>query len=269
MSCDYHDNFAQPITVKAHATNDDAQDAIAEGGSFDGSWLSAQRLNHSNLDRNRGVIDSLAALQRQVQAWISFEKSQYGTPRTKEVERRGTIFAVWFSLWDLWHTSGNQSSESEEIVTKSLDDLFRQLDIIAEEWPLQPQIVLVDAVDVTFLPSWRRRRAGFEATALIGEDQRYAVLLVEQWNRALNKRQQRWDKGTIYIYHASKWLLDQIRGGQLMKANLSDATGMGVKPSPWINVNSACLGQSAKSSIVAEDNGHTRHCGDPDSFLFW
>lgn len=233
------------------------------------TWWTQARINRSTLILDEDLAEPLADLAGQVEEWLVFEKESYGTDRVKEAERAATVFSIWFSLWDLWYYSGGVFSNAESAVTQSLDTLFAQLDVISENWPLRPQVVLPDAIDLTFLPGWRKMRTGTDGSDPVGDDQRYAVLLVEQWNRALRQRAGRWDKGSIYIFRAGEWLLRQIRRDQLVRANLSDANGMGSDPSPWINAHSACLGQEDHSSEEIQDKGGTTHCQDPDSYLFW
>ena len=246
-----------------------ARGAIVDSSLLNSSWMTPTRSNNSQMIHQEDIDDPLADLRGQVQEWIAFEKTQYGDTRSKDAERIGTIFAVWFSLWDLWYYSSGVFSNAEVAVTKSIDVLFEQLDVIAGEWTHKPQVILLDAIDVTFLPSWQKVRTGALGSDMTGDDQRYAILLAEQWNQALERRARRWNKGSIYIYHASRWFMNQIREGQMVRANMSDANGKGVSPSPWVNVRSGCLGQGGPLSGDFQDNDPHTRCPDPGSYLFW
>lgn len=209
------------------------------------------------------IAEPLADLKTQVQQWLKFEKQQYDNTRVKEVERIGTVFTMWFSLWDLWYYSEKTIEEAEAAITKTLDTLFEQLDLIAEEWPSEMKIIIPEAIDTTFLPGWHSIRTGPRGSDPHGECQRSAVLLVEQWNRALDMRATRWNGGSMYIYNTNEWLLDQVREQQLFTSHLSDANGMGASQSPWNNVRSGCVETNKKSGEK------TIQCPDPNAYLFW
>lgn len=164
-------------------------------------------------------------LKTQIEQWLKFERQQYGTSRVSEVERNGTVFIMWFSLWDLWNYSEKNMADAQHAVTKAMDILFEQLDVMAENWPSEMKIIMPEAIDTTFLPRWHNSRTGLRGSDPHGDNQRNAVLLSEQWNRALDMRATRWQGGSMYIYNTNEWLLDQIREQQLTEAHLSDANG--------------------------------------------
>lgn len=222
-------------------------------------------LSNSTLVTDFEIAEPLADLKTQVQQWLKFEKEQYGNSRVSEVERNGTVFTIWFSLWDLWYYSEKTIEEAEVAVTKTMDSLFEQLDLIAENWPSELKIIMPEAIDATFLPGWHSIRTGPLGSDPQGESQRSAVLLTEQWNRALDMRATRWNQGSMYIYNTNEWLLDQVREQQLFTAHLSDANGMGATEPPWSNVRSGCVGRNAS---LAETLGLER-CTDPNTYLFW
>jgi len=226
-------------------------------------------LNTTNLNSTLFVPselgEPLADLKTQVQQWLRFEKQQYGTSRVSETERNGTIFTIWLSLWDLWYYSEKEALDAEYAVKKTMDILFEQLDVIAENWPSEMKIIMPEAIDTTFLPGWRRLRTGPYGSDQQGEIQRKAVILVEQWNRALDMRASRWQGRSMYIYNTNEWLLDQMREQQLFDSHLSDANGMGATQTPWSNVRSGCMEPSKAKGDLA---GATR-CSDPEKHLFW
>ena len=209
--------------------------------------------------------EPLADLKAQVHQWLRFEKQQYGTDRVEEAERNGTVFAIWLSLWDLWYYSEKEIANAQYAVTKTMDILFEQLDIIAENWPSEIKIIMPEAIDTTFLPGWHRTRTGPRGSDRHGDIQRNAVLLVEQWNHALDMRATRWQKGMMYIYNTNEWLLDQVREHQLFDSHLADANGMGASQTPWSNVRSGCI---ENSKARGDLEGRTQ-CNDPTTYLFW
>ena len=226
--------------------------------------LNATSLNNT-LSTNFDLGEPLADLKTQIQQWLKFEKQQYGTNRVTETERNGTIFIVWLSLWDLWYFSEKHIADAEYAVTKTLDVLFEQLDLVAENWPSELKVILPEAIDTTFLPGWHNIRTGPYGSDQHGEIQRKAVLLVEQWNRVLDMRATRWQGGSMYIYNTNEWLLDQVREQQLFTAHLSDANGMGASQPPWSNVRSGCMETAKSKGKLA---GATQ-CSDPKTHLFW
>lgn len=220
--------------------------------------LDATNFN-STLMTDFELVEPLADLETQIRQWLEFEKQQYGTSRVSEVERNGTVFIVWFSLWDLWYYSEKNMADAQYAVTKAVDILFEQLDVIAEVWPSEMKIIMPEAIDATFLPRWRGLRTGPRGSDPHGEAQRKAVLLVEQWNRALDIRASRWQGGSMYVYNTNEWLLDQVREQQMFEARLKDGK------SPWNNVRTGCI-QSGKAK---DDAAGAVRCSDPTTYLFW
>ena len=222
-------------------------------------------LSNSSLVTDFEIAEPLADLKTQVQQWLQFEKQQYNNGRVSQVERNGTVFTIWFSLWDLWYYSEKTIAEAEMAVSKTMDTLFDQLDLIAENWPVEMKIIIPEAIDTTFLPGWAKMRTGPRGSDPNGEIQRNAVRLVEQWNQALDMRATRWNQGSMYIYNTNEWLLDQVREQQLYTAHLKDANGMGSTEPPWSNVRSGCVTINA---TLAEVSG-IELCSDPSTYLFW
>lgn len=259
ISCTHHDNFARSLP---HSWDTGYSGAVVDSNLLNITMMNTTLSNSSSI-AECVIAEPLADLKTQVQQWLKFEKQQYDNSRVKQVERNGTIFTMWFSLWDLWYYSEKTIEEAEVAVIKSLDILFEQLDLIAENWPSEMKIIIHEAIDTTFLPGWHSVRTGPRGSDPYGECQRSAVLLVELWNRALDMRAIRWNGGSMYIYNTNEWLLDQVREQQLYTSHLSDANGMGANQSPWNNVRSGCVKTSKKLGETMTQ------CSDPNAFLFW
>jgi len=211
-------------------------------------------------------------LRTQVQQWIRFEKSQYMSSRIRERERKGTIFTVWFSLWDLWYNSSRTREEASKTIEETVDTLFEQLNKVAKHWSGEVKVVMPEAIDPTFLPGWKATRTGPNGNDKTGDDQRNAVRLVEQWNDMLDKKASKWDRGQLYIYNTNEWLIDQVREQQLVVGKTSDHNGLGGASSPWDNVQAGCLGSVSKDNSSSSSPQTTEglgRCADPSSFLFW
>ena len=261
ISCTHHDNFARSLPFSW----DSGYSGAVVDSNLLNTTLTNTTLSNSTLAAGFEIAEPLADLKTQVQQWLRFEKDQYGNSRISELERNGTVFTLWFSLWDLWYYSEKTFGEAEVAVTKSMDSLFEQLDRIAENWPSELKIVMPEAIDTTFLPGWHSIRTGPRGSDSGGESQRNAVLLTEHWNRALDMRATRWNQGSMYIYNTNEWLLEQVREQQLFTAHLSDANGMGATETPWSNVRSGCV---ERNETLSETFG-VKRCTDPNTYLFW
>lgn len=237
--------------------------AVIDSSLLNSSWMAQKRVNHASMIQEVDITEPVSDLRAQIQQWLAFEKTQYGKDRSKEAEKQRTVFSLWFSSWELWYYSGGVHANAQIAVTKSMDTLFEQLDLLADNWTSDPKIILLDACDLTFLPSWRKLRTGPYGLDPLAEDQRNAVLLVEQWNLALNKRASRWNKGQIHVHNTNDWFLNQLRVDQLDKAKVRHAQGLG---SSWRDVRVGCLGSKESPS---ENNNNGLRCSDPNSYLFW
>lgn len=218
------------------------------------------------LGGEHGKVTTLSDLRSQVAQWLRFEKKQYMSSRLREKEKRGTIFTVWFSLWDIWYYSQLNGDDAAEAVRQSVDSLFEQLNIIADNWPSGAKMILPEAMDPTFLPGWSMRRTGPAGSDHSADDQRNAIQLVKQWNAALDQKASDWRKGQIYIYNTNEWMLDQVREAQLVIGDMSDHNGLGKNGSPWSSVQSGCVG-SGESPLLSA-TGPAR-CPEPQKYLFW
>ena len=82
------------------------------------------------------------------------------------MERNGTVFTIWFSLWDLWYYSERDIVDAESAVTRTMDTLFEQLDVMADEWPSDFKVIIPEAVEATILPASHSKRTGPHASDL-------------------------------------------------------------------------------------------------------
>ncbi|KAL8768347.1 MAG: hypothetical protein Q9209_005381 [Squamulea sp. 1 TL-2023] len=259
IKCNHHDNFARSLPASPKT-------------DLRGAVVNSAILNRT-LPAGHGEITMLSDLKTQVSQWLRFERKQYTSSRMREKEKRGTIFTVWFSLWDIWYYSQLNSDEASVAVRQSIDSLFEQLELIADHWPIGAKIILPEAMDPTFLPGWSMKRTGPAGSDHSAEDQRNAVQLVKQWNVALDEKASQWDKGQIYIYNTNDWMLDQVREAQLVVGDMMDHNGLGQSGSPWDSVRSACAGSGKEGKNRSPSNGKSGldpfRCSNPDKYLFW
>ncbi|KAL8881059.1 MAG: hypothetical protein Q9198_001656 [Flavoplaca austrocitrina] len=259
IKCNHHDNFARSLPT-------------APTTELRGAVVNSAVLNRT-LPTGHGEVVMLPDLKTQVSQWLRFEKKQYTSSRMREKEKRGTIFTVWFSLWDIWYYSQLNSDEASKAIEESIDTLFEQLGVICDHWPMGAKIILPEAMDPTFLPAWSMKRTGPAGSDHSAEDQRNAIQLVKQWNIALDARASEWDKGQIYMYNTNDWMLDQVREAQLVTGDMMDHNGLGRSGSPWDSVYSACSGSGNKGKNRSPDGGKSGldpfRCSNPDKYLFW
>lgn len=233
--------------------------------------MNSDALNKT-FNKGKEAEEPLADLRTQVQQWLKFEKSQYMSSRIRETERKGTIFTVWFSLWDLWYYSNKTKDEASAAIKETVDTLFEQLNEVSKHWSGEVKVVMPEAIDPTFLPGWATIRTGPNGNDKTADDQRNAVRLVQQWNDAIDNKASNWDRGQLYIYNTNEWLVDQVREQQLVVGELSDHNGLGQTGSPWDNVMAGCVGSKSKSNGTSTEpqnsEGESR-CADPGRYLFW
>lgn len=236
---------------------------------YAGSVIDSSLLVNISNSENDG-FQPLRDLKTQVAQWIRFESERYSIGHPRDLEGEGTVFIIWFSLWDLWYSSKSTKDEASIAVNRTMDTLFEQLDMIAEHWSSRVRVIVPEAIDLTFLPGWQAMRTGPFGSDQKADDQRNAVRLVKQWNEALGDRASTWEMGDVYTSSTNEWLLDQVREQQLIVQTLSDRNGLGTNGSPWMNVQSGCVGTTNNRSLELESthNGLDR-CTEPNKYLFW
>ncbi|KAL8803164.1 MAG: hypothetical protein Q9182_003336 [Xanthomendoza sp. 2 TL-2023] len=113
-----------------------------------GAVVNTAVLNRTSPARTEGIM--FFDLQTQVSQWLRFERKQDTSSRLRVQEKRGTIFTVRFSLWDIWYSSQLDDDDASETIRQSVDSLFEQLETIADSWPTGAKIILPEAMDPTF-----------------------------------------------------------------------------------------------------------------------
>lgn len=208
-------------------------------------------------------------LKAQVQQWLHSEQRQSKTGGAQAAEDRDTTFIVWFSLWDIWYLSGLELSVARLAVRNVLDALFQQLDLIASNWVHHLKIILPKAVDITFLPLWHRTRTGPAGGDRWADDQRKAVLLVNQWNTELSRRARHWKKGELYVYDAHEWLLQQMLNQEMLAQRLAGATAAQAHNGSWVDVRNGCMGSGSSEGKGKAVEMSSVQCQNSRNYLFW
>ena len=251
------------------ASSSELRGAVIDSSLLNSTSMAQRGVNTASMTRDIGMDEAGFDLNSQIQQWLVFEKTQYGKDRSREVVKQRTVFFIWFSNWELWYYSRGDFPNAHMAVRKSLDALFEQLDLVAENWTSKPKVVLLGAIDVTFLPSWRKFRTGPYGVDPLAESQQSAVLLVEQWNRALDERASRWKRGQVYVYNTNDWFLKQLRIHHVNKAKPVNASDLESDSALWGKIREGCLGSNDPSLEMTHNNENAVKCSDPDSYLFW
>ena len=264
ISCIHHDNFATSV---AYPGNSSLRGSVVDNDIFN--------LTISNAGASNGIPadfglsgTSLPDLKSQIRQWLRFEKHDNVTSSSQHLEKRNAVFIIGFCLWDIWHYSYGDLGVTQAAVAKTIDSLFEQLDFIAEEWTHDVQILMLNALDLTYLPIWHMERTGLLGSDNRADHQRKAVALAKQWNEMLETRASHWIKGSVHIFDAHAWLSDQILVQQLHEQQVVDANGLGLSSPIWETVDRGCLSSSEIEHIATREEDVTT-CLKARSHLFW
>ncbi|CAG8951063.1 hypothetical protein HYFRA_00006461 [Hymenoscyphus fraxineus] len=173
--------------------------------------------------------------------------------------------------------------------------------------PLFP-VIIPHLLDPSLLPGWKTHRPVPISPSTMAEQQRNALSLTTRWNIGMENRMLSWLKEMptfyrneiektvhpiidtenhesrnatneavtvikdIFYFDLAQKVLDILAEHQMQVAGISDARGRGTKPSPYKNINQACLRESADEEDNEADflelNGHLL-CKYPEEYLYW
>ncbi|KAI5304134.1 hypothetical protein KEM56_006813 [Ascosphaera pollenicola] len=208
--------------------------------------------------KNLLPAEPLPDLAAQMDAFIAREKDRIAklTDGAIEERRRNTIFVIQFGLWDVWRLIGRPEDVVQDSINRSIDTIFKQLGRLVDEFsPTDVKVLLMGAVDVTFLPAY---------TAADGD--RQAIEVSERWNKELRRRTEEFKRCSIFLVDVQSFLVDQFRLRELWSNGYIENDEFGREGRiPWLNVRDACLdGTKKKMSSMS-----TSTCKDPEKYLFW
>jgi hypothetical protein len=213
---------------------------------------------------------ALFDFKTQVQQFIQYEKTektQTGTGKVAE-DDKWTIFTVMFGLWDLWEYSMLDKAEAVHAMDRSVEELFHNLNLLADHAGGPIRAVVPKIMDVTFLPRFQMRKNN--SNDIFAQDQHQLVFLWTYWNSALSQRAAEWKGGDIYMPDLNGIVMDQVRAKQLYSKQISDAAGTGKQSPLFDEVEKPCL-----SSLNTGDGNPdlqaagVEKCFDPAKHLFW
>ncbi|KAF2796816.1 hypothetical protein K505DRAFT_155678 [Melanomma pulvis-pyrius CBS 109.77] len=252
LACDSLENFARSIPTNV---------GITTIGSVVDSDIFA---NVTAGTRNETL--ALFDFRTQVQQFIEFDK-------TRQVSGDGddkwTIFTVFFGIWDLLEYSVLDKSDAMHAMDRSVEELFHNLNLLADYTGGSIRAVIPKVVDVTFLPRFQMRKN--KSDVVFAHDQHQSVFLWTYWNTALSQAAAEWKGGDIYMPDLNSIVMDQVREQQLYSKQISDAAGIGKQIPLFDEVVQPCLSLKAGNgdTDLQAAAADVEKCFDPARHLFW
>lgn len=251
MVCDYVDNFARSIPSNVDV---DTIGSMVDTGIF---------ANATAGKRNETL--ALFDFEAQIQQFINWEKQKRLMSGYLRKTDEWTIFTVFFGIWDLLEYSTLEQADAIHAVDRSIEALFRGLDVLAENARGAIKVVIPRVVDVTFLPRFQLSKN--DSTDIFAQNQHQIVFLWTYWNTALSQTAMEWGRGDLYMPDLNGIVMTQVRAKQLYSKQISDATGMGKQTPLFDEVEQPCLSRKlGGGGLQAAD---VDKCFDPARHLFW
>lgn len=202
----------------------------------------------------------------QVQQFIEFDKTRQVTG---DDDDKWTIFTVFFGIWDLLEYSVLDKSDAMHAMDRSVEELFHNLNLLADYTGGSIRAVIPKVVDVTFLPRFQMRKNKSEV--IFAHDQHQSVFLWTYWNTALSRAAAEWKGGDIYMPDLNSIVMDQVREQQLYSKQISDAAGIGKQTPLFDEVVQPCLSLKAGNgdTDLQAAAADVEKCFDPARHLFW
>ncbi|KAF2137177.1 uncharacterized protein K452DRAFT_302209 [Aplosporella prunicola CBS 121167] len=249
--CDSIDNYARSLPPQVTQYYTDTVGAVLDNAVFQNATSS-----HNFTDF------ALRDLQQQVRDFVKMEGFKRMWPT--QPPREWTLFTIWFGLNDIFHYSRLERDVAKFAITKSINHLFRQLNIIAEWMDAPILVVLPKAVNITNLPRFNIETIENTDTTR----HRMALELAAFWNEELSSAAAQWKRGHIFLLEADKFIEGQVQ------AKLAHGAPSVRKRAPEFNdVTSPCKTLVYPSSNDEDGSDQLRFeehiCEDPDSHLFW
>ncbi|KAE8845843.1 hypothetical protein PTNB85_01824 [Pyrenophora teres f. teres] len=254
LGCDTIDNFAHSVP--------DAVGGVQTGALVDAGVHAEAKGAKSN---NSAVLPF--DFKTQVEYFITYNKGRRIIPQRFRKMDQWTYFTVFFGLWDLLEYSGVEKRIGMAAIEKSIDALFRELDILAQHTIFPPKVIIPKMIDVTFLPVFQSRKKALREAAF-AEAQHQLVFLHSYWNTVLVQAASRWKNGTIYMPEPNELIMQEVRVQQLYMRQISDAAGVGKQAPLFEYVEQPCLA-SQRSNAIALQVADIHKCSAPAKHLFW
>ncbi|KAF2654084.1 hypothetical protein K491DRAFT_601560 [Lophiostoma macrostomum CBS 122681] len=251
LVCDWIDNFARSVPSNVE---------IATIGSLvDGAVYAKATTGKRN--ETLALFDFGA----QVRQFLDFEKQKRLMPSRLLKHNEWTIFTVFFGIWDLLEYSALDRAEAVHAIDRSVEQLFHNLNFLAENVDGPPKVVIPQLVDVTYLPRFQMKKN--DSAGGFAMDQHQKVFLWTYWNSAVSHAAATWSRGDIYMPDLNGIVMNLVRAKQLYAANVTDASGFGKQMPLFDEIEEPCL-----LSKMEDDDLQTadvKKCFDPTRHLFW
>jgi len=203
----------------------------------------------------------------QVEQFITYNKARRIVPQRFRKVDEWTYFTVFFGLWDLLEYSAVEKRIGMAAIEKSIEALFRELDVLAEHTIFPPKVVIPKMIDVTFLPAFQPRKKAIRE-AEFAKTQHHLVFLYSYWNTVLARVASQWENGTIYMPEPNDLIMQEVRAKQLYMRQISDAAGVGKQAPLFEYIEQPCLA-SPRGSTMALQLADIQKCSAPAEHLFW
>jgi hypothetical protein len=229
-----------------------------------GSVIDSDILANLTTGKRKGTL-ALFDFKTQVQQFIKFEKEKPYTQRHSRKGSEWTIFTVFFGVWDLLEYSTLEQDDALRAINHSIEELFHNLELLADhiEGPLK--VVIPKLMDITFLPHFADKKTS--ASDAFAQDQHQSVFLWAYWNTVLSDTAVEWERGDLYIPDLNGIIMHEVRAKQLYSTHVSDATGRGKQVPLFDEVERPCLTlKGDNSNLQAAD---VEKCFNPTRHLFW
>jgi hypothetical protein len=201
----------------------------------------------------------------QVQQFLDFEKQKRLMPSRVLKHDEWTIFTVFFGIWDLLEYSALDRADAVHAIDRSVEQMFHNLDFLAENIEGPPRIVLPQLVDLTYLPRFQMKKN--ESADTFAMEHHQKVFLWTYWNSAVSHAAATWSHGDIYVPDLNGIVMNLVRAKQLYAANVTDASGYGKQMPLFDEIERPCL--SSKTENGDLQTADVEKCFDPTRHLFW
>ena len=203
-----------------------------------------------------------------------------------------TVFTVMFGVWDLWQYAALEKAKAMYAIECSIEELFHQLNTIAEHSDGPIRVILPLLFDVTFLPRFQMRKDS--SAWQFAQNQHQAVFLLTYWNTALFQAAFHWTAGDLFLPDINAVLVNEVRAKQLYAMGIADASGAGKQVPLFDEVETPCLAPVSESEFTqdpqdpqdpqdtqdpqdpqdTQDTQDTQEttiiiCDEPTRYLFW
>jgi hypothetical protein len=203
----------------------------------------------------------------QMEQYITYNKGRRVIPQRLRKGDEWTFFTVFFGLWDLLEYSTLDKPAAMSAVDKSIEALFRSLDMLAEHTVNPPKVIIPKMIDATFLPQFQSQKKSMQ-DADFGVTQHRMVFLWAYWDFVLVRTASQWKNGAIYMPGPNDLIMEQVRAKQLYAKQISDAAGVGKQAPLFEQIEQPCLvpQQGGGDDLQTPD---VQKCSVPAQHLFW